>query len=134
MRDRSRPDSEALTRLRAALAAVQAGASRTIPASELADLATRLGGGLTIDFAAAASLGQPMVILRLLPATQGPDRFADLSAREREVAALVAEGLRNREIARRLGIREATVKDHVHRILEKTGLAGRTAVAVAWRR
>ena len=45
--------------------------------------------------------------------------------REREVALLVAEGARNREIAGRLGIAESTVKDHVHRALSKLGCESR---------
>jgi DNA-binding NarL/FixJ family response regulator len=52
-------------------------------------------------------------------------------SREREVAALVAEGLSNKQIAARLFISLATVKDHVHRILKKTGLPNRAAVAAA---
>ncbi len=52
-----------------------------------------------------------------------------LTRREREVALLVAEGARNREIAERLGIAEATVKDHVHRALCKLGCESRTELA-----
>jgi DNA-binding NarL/FixJ family response regulator len=58
--------------------------------------------------------------------------FSQLTDREREVAALVAQGLRNAEIARELFISTATVKDHVHRVLRKTRLSSRTAVAAAW--
>jgi DNA-binding NarL/FixJ family response regulator len=50
-----------------------------------------------------------------------------LSPREREVAALVAEGLSNKAIARRLGVTIGTVKDHVHRVLAGTGCGSRTA-------
>jgi two-component system nitrate/nitrite response regulator NarL len=42
-----------------------------------------------------------------------------LTARERELAGLLDEGLSNKEIAQRLSISIATVKNHVHRILEK---------------
>ena len=58
--------------------------------------------------------------------------FSALTAREREVAALVARGYANGEIAARLVITEATVKDHVHNILRKSGLKTRAAVAGAW--
>ena len=58
--------------------------------------------------------------------------FVGLTAREREVAALVARGYGNREIAARLVIAEATVKDHVHSILRKSGLNTRAAVAGMW--
>jgi DNA-binding NarL/FixJ family response regulator len=58
--------------------------------------------------------------------------FAGLTAREQEVASLVAEGCANRDIAARLFIAEATVKDHVHNILRKTGLRTRAAIAGLW--
>jgi ATP/maltotriose-dependent transcriptional regulator MalT len=56
---------------------------------------------------------------------------ADLSPREIEVFALLAQGLTNREIAARLFISEATVKVHVHRIFQKTGSRSRAEAAVA---
>ena len=56
-----------------------------------------------------------------------------LTPREREVADLLASGCANGEIAAALMISEATVKDHVHSILRKTGLKTRAAVAGAWR-
>jgi ATP/maltotriose-dependent transcriptional regulator MalT len=53
-----------------------------------------------------------------------------LTRREREILGLLTEGLRNREIARRLYISEVTVKVHVRHILEKTGTRSRTEAAV----
>lgn len=44
---------------------------------------------------------------------------AVLTSRERQIVQLIAEGLSNKEIARRLSIEVATVKNHVHNILEK---------------
>ena len=52
-----------------------------------------------------------------------------LSVREREVALLVARGLKNREIAERLVISERTVENHIHRALERTGLRSRAELA-----
>lgn len=52
-----------------------------------------------------------------------------MTTREREVAALIAEGLGNKEIAGRLGIAVHTVKSHVHNILEKLALHTRLEVA-----
>jgi DNA-binding NarL/FixJ family response regulator len=77
-----------------------------------------------VDFDASAELGGPVIVL-------APRRrkLRGLSKREEEVAALLAHGLSNKEIAERLFISVATVKDHVHRILEKTGFPNRTAVA-----
>ena len=63
---------------------------------------------------------------------QRPPLFSGLTPREREVAALVARGHGNREIAAELVVSEATVKDHVHNILRKSGLKTRAAVAGAW--
>jgi predicted ATPase/DNA-binding CsgD family transcriptional regulator len=56
---------------------------------------------------------------------------AALTGREREVATLVARGLRNREIAGRLFLSVRTVEVHVDRILTKLGFASRTQLA-AW--
>ena len=53
-----------------------------------------------------------------------------LSAREREVMFLAAEGLSNKEIARRLEISDGTVKVHLHCIYEKLGIRNRTLLAV----
>ena len=57
------------------------------------------------------------------------DPLEPLSDREREVLALMADGLRNREIAERLVISEATVKTHVRHVLEKLRLRNRAEAA-----
>jgi len=53
-----------------------------------------------------------------------------LSRREVDVVRAVAQGLRNRDIAERLGIAEGTVKLHLHTIYTKLGVDGRTALIV----
>ena len=59
------------------------------------------------------------------------DQIEDLlTAREREVLLLVAEGLSNKEIARRINLSDGTVKIHLHNIYQKLGTPNRTAVAV----
>jgi DNA-binding NarL/FixJ family response regulator len=54
-----------------------------------------------------------------------------LTAREREIALLVAEGFANRAIAEKLVLSERTVETHVRNVLAKLGLRNRTQVA-AW--
>jgi two-component system nitrate/nitrite response regulator NarL len=58
-------------------------------------------------------------VAALSDARSGPSSKHALTRREREVAELVNEGLSNKEIARSLRIGSATVKNHVHNILEK---------------
>jgi NarL family two-component system response regulator LiaR len=65
-------------------------------------------------------------------ASQPPPPGLDLTAREREVLALLVEGLANSQIAERLTVSPSTIKSHVSNILAKLGVASRTeAVAMA---
>ena len=58
---------------------------------------------------------------------------AHLTSREREIVRLIDDGLSNKEIARSLGIEVATVKNHVHNILEKLQVHRRGEAAARWR-
>ena len=55
---------------------------------------------------------------------------AELTNREREVLACVADGLANKAIARRLGISEKTVKTHLTSVFQRIGVADRTQAAL----
>jgi NarL family two-component system response regulator LiaR len=113
-----------------ALAAVRAGASgwlgKDVPPSELESaIRTVHRGGSVLD---------PSVAGRVLAEVTSPSRQADgldqLTAREREVLALLGEGLSNRDLADRLFVSEKTVKSHVSAVLSKLHLSDRTQAAL----
>jgi DNA-binding NarL/FixJ family response regulator len=65
-----------------------------------------------------------------LAATQGPlVQPVELTRREREIVRLIDQDLSNKEIACHLGVEVATVKNHVHNLLEKLGVHRRTEAA-----
>ncbi|MER1997505.1 MAG: response regulator transcription factor [Arthrobacter sp.] len=108
------------------LAAVEAGASgymlKDAPPNSIRDAARSAAAGQT----ALA----PEVAARLMGRMRNP--VPSLSAREIELVELLATGMSNRAISRRLFISEATVKTHLVHIYEKLGVDNRTAaIAVA---
>ena len=118
-------DDDAIRSIGAALNALRA-ADGAVSPEVLAPLAALSNQGLrlTLDLDSSRKLGAPLVIAR-----DGPGLELDkLTARQREVALLVATGLSNKEIARTLGLSVSTVKDHVHAILTRLGLASRAAL------
>ncbi|WP_305093009.1 helix-turn-helix transcriptional regulator [Prescottella sp. R16] len=83
------------------------------------------------DFVALRLLARQLSVLtRSLVNAPGRDLLAALTDRQREVARLVADGLSNAAIARRLTLTEDTVKKYVSRILAATGCASRTQLAL----
>jgi two-component system, NarL family, response regulator DevR len=84
--------------------------------------------------AAGQNLLDPVVTARVLERIRrGPDedeRLAHLTAQERNVLDLLAEGMTNREIGERLHLAEKTIKNYVTALLSKMGMARRTEAAV----
>jgi two-component system nitrate/nitrite response regulator NarP len=65
-----------------------------------------------------------------LAAARGAPSGPELTGRERQVAQLVAIGMRNKEIAAELGITEGTVKMYLHTMYEKLGIGSRTELVI----
>ncbi|WP_049577612.1 response regulator [Streptomyces sp. SBT349] len=115
--------------------ALRAGASGFL----LKDASARqLAEGVRV-VAAGEALLAPTVTKRLIaefarfgegPKAPARERVGDLTERETEVLALIAQGLSNAEIAARLVVAESTIKTHVSRILVKLDLRDRTQAAI----
>lgn len=75
----------------------------------------------------------PRIARTLLSGQAPPQGVGSLSPREREVLALVAEGLANKQIGRLLGITERTVKVHLGNAFRRIGVGDRTSAAL-WAR
>ncbi|WP_280381524.1 response regulator transcription factor [Nocardia wallacei] len=115
----------------AMLDAILAGASgyvvKDIKGLELARAVKEVGAGRSmLDNRAAAALMQQL--RRRIEDRDDP--LAGLTAKEREILDLLAEGLTNREIGERMFLAEKTVKNYVSRLLSKLGLERRTQAAV----
>ena len=72
----------------------------------------------------------PEIVDRTNAARQRVSSLPPLTPRERELVELVRQGLRNRDIAARLGVTEGTVKVYLHSIFDKVGVASRTELAI----
>ncbi|MFF4113237.1 response regulator [Streptomyces sp. NPDC001714] len=116
------------------VAALRAGASgfllKDIRAPELADAirVTARGDALLAPTALSRVLDR---FLRTTPDPAPPPSLRNLSGREREVLTLIGQALSNAEIAERLRLSEATVKNHVTAVLRKLGLRDRVQAVVA---
>jgi len=117
------------------VAAVQAGAIscllKDVDADSLADAIRKSARGEAVLHPRVA--GHLVDALRQ-GTSPGAEALESLSQREREVLALMAEGMSNFDIAERLGIGEKTVKTHVSNVLAKLDVSDRTQAAVfAWK-
>jgi len=72
----------------------------------------------------------PEIVDRTNAAKQRVSSLPALTPRERELVDLVRQGLRNRDIAARLGVTEGTVKVYLHSIFDKVGVGSRTELAI----
>ncbi|MEU6378756.1 response regulator transcription factor [Streptomyces sp. NPDC046909] len=118
----------------ALLDAIMAGASgyvlKQINGSDLVSAVRTVASGRSmLDPATTSRL---MHSLRTEPAEapQVAPELAGLSPREREILALIGDGLTNREIGGRLYLSEKTVKNHISRMLAKLGVQRRVQAAV----
>ncbi|MFG3120857.1 response regulator [Streptomyces sp. NPDC048201] len=119
----------------ALLDAIMAGAAgyvlKQIKGSDLVSAVRTVASGQSmLDPATTARL---MRSLRADPAGTAPalpPELASLSPREREILALIGDGLTNREIGKRLYLSEKTVKNHISRLLAKLGVQRRVQAAV----
>jgi two-component system response regulator DevR len=120
-------DEEAL------LDAIMAGAAgyvlKQISGTDLVTAVRTVAGG--------QSMLDPGATTRLLARMRGesghdeqPKALETLTGREREILALIGEGLTNREIGQRLFLAEKTVKNHISRLLAKLGVERRVQAAV----
>jgi two-component system, NarL family, response regulator LiaR len=105
--------------------ALRAGATgyvlKNVSARELAEAIRRTHAGI-------ATLAPEVAEVLMHAMTSPPPPGAAITDREREVLALLAEGLTNAEIAERLVVTLSTVKTHVSSILSKLGASGRAEV------
>lgn len=91
------------------------------PGELLAAVRTAAAGHVPLD---------PRVAGILLPSVDGSRPEDGLSPRELDVLRLVAQGLANKQIGRRLGISERTVKAHLGRVFRELGVGDRTSAAL----
>ena len=117
--------------LRCAEAGVSGYVSRDASVDDLVEaLRSTVRGELLCSRLIAGSL------FRRVAALSGPREdpaLGRLTAREREIAGLIGQGLSNKEISRRLRIGLSTVKNHVHNLLEKLQVPRRGAAAARLR-
>lgn len=107
-----------------ASAALQAGARGFVHAGMGADQIRR-----AVEVAVNGEVVAPRQLLGYLIASQGSADLDLLSARQREILKLVADGMSNAQIARRLYISESTVKQHLRSAYKLLGVSNRTEAA-----
>lgn len=99
-----------------------------VGASELVELVRDLAAGRS--YVSPGLAGRLLVAMRGKPAGAPPSPLADLSRREEDILKLVAQGLSNKEVGRKLDIQEKTVKHYMTSILQKLQVRNRVEAAM----
>lgn len=122
--------SRAIAQRALAAGAVGCFSKQVAPARLLASLRALLDSGQVLRPTPSSPLAST-VARRQRPSFAAPSQFmAELTTREREVLALVADGLSNRDISRRLSVSEGTIKVHMKGLLRKMGFRSRVQAAI----
>jgi len=115
----------------AIMAAMLAGAAgvvaKTITATDLTAAIRSIAAGRTL----LDARGIAALLNRVRAAPPAPGPFDELTDTERQILDLIGEGFTNREIAGRMCVAEATVKNYASRIFGKLGVTSRTQAALA---
>jgi two-component system, NarL family, response regulator DevR len=117
-------DDQAL--LQAILAGASGYVAKQLKGDDIVDAIRRIAGGQSLLDPAVTARARE----RLRAEPQQDERVARLSAQERTILELIADGLTNRQIATELNLAEKTVKNYVSNLLSKMGMERRTQAAV----
>jgi DNA-binding NarL/FixJ family response regulator len=117
-------DDQAL--LQAILAGASGYVAKQLKGGDIVDAVRRVAAGQTLLDPAVAARARER--LRAEPVED--ERVARLSAQERTILDLIADGMTNRQIANELNLAEKTVKNYVSNLLSKMGMERRTQAAV----
>jgi DNA-binding NarL/FixJ family response regulator len=99
-----------------------------VGASELVELVRDLAAGRS--YVSPGLAGRLLVAMRGKAAGAAPNPLADLSRREEDILKLVAQGLSNKEVGRKLDLQEKTVKHYMTSILQKLHVRNRVEAAM----
>ena len=118
-------DSEDVTKL------IQAGARGFIPKTQTGDVLVSavnviLAGGTYLPTEFIGATAPPPAATPIVPLSTREPRDLDLTPRETEALGHIASGLSNKEIARKIGVQEVTIKFHSRQIFRKLGARNRT--------
>jgi two-component system response regulator DevR len=117
-------DDQAL--LQAILAGASGYVAKQLKGDDIVDAVRRVAAGQSLLDPAVAARARE----RLRAEPMEDERVARLSAQERTILDLIADGLTNRQIATELNLAEKTVKNYVSNLLSKMGMERRTQAAV----